>query len=435
MALSFRIHAVVPVRAAALALLATGALAAPVASPEINTSARAKLVLHGPWQPTGAPDPTNRVSGRPVAIEFGYRMFREPRLSANGYVACISCHQTDRAFTDGIARAQGLAPVDRNTPALANLRLMHWFGWAGNSDSLWMASLRPMLDSREFGSDAARVAHVVRVGDGLACRYLRSFGASPTAHTDERVMINTAKAIAAFVETLITGRTPFDRFRDALARGTGNANQDYPAAARRGAELFVGKGQCAPCHSRPNFSDGAFHAVETRVGVASGRRDAGREQGLADWRASPYNQYGRHGGRQARELAARASSEGHAATRGKFRTPSLRNVAVTAPYMHDGSVDTLIEAVGHAARDASWGAQREQGAESLSSLDKQDLVAFLETLTDAQATARQFPPMQPSTCPQAGSPTPRAVLGGGETASIHARSRTDQAQRRNPGAQ
>jgi cytochrome c peroxidase len=413
-----------------LALLATGALAAPIAPPEISTSARAKLALHGPWPPVSGVDLNNRVSGRPAAIEFGYRMFREPRMSANGYVACISCHQTDRAFTDGIARAQGLAPVDRNTPALANLRLMHWFGWGGNSDSLWMASLRPMLDSREFGSDAAHVAHVVRVGDGLACRYQRSFGALPTAHTDERVMVNTAKAIAAFVETLTTGRTSFDQFRDALARGTGQANDDYPAAARRGAELFVGKGQCAPCHSGPNFSDGAFHAVEPRLGVATGRADAGREQGLAEWRASPYNQFGRHSDHKARELAAQASARGGAATRGEFRTPSLRNVAVTAPYMHDGSVATLVEAVGHTARVEVWSAEGVRRPEKLSPLDRDDLAAFLETLTDAQAAARQFPPLQASTCPQAGSPTPGARAGSGERASIEASSRAAQAQRK-----
>ena len=428
--LQFHIHTVLSLRAAVLGLLSAGALAAPGAPPDISTSAREKLVLHGPWQLISGPDPSNRVSGRPAAIEFGYRMFREPRMSANGYVACISCHQTDRAFTDGIARAQGLAPVARNTPALANLRLMHWFGWAGTSDSLWMASLRPMLDSREFGSDAARVAHVVRVGDGLACRYQRSFGASPTAHADERVMVNAAKAIAAFVETLTTGRTPFDQFRDALARGAGLVHEDYPAAARRGAELFVGKGQCARCHSGPNFSDGAFHAVEPPSGVAASRADAGREQGVAEWRASPYNQFGRHSDRKSRELAAQAPARGDAAMRGEFRTPSLRNVAVTAPYMHDGSVDTLVEAVGHAARVDAWSAEGVRRPESLSSLDRNDLAAFLETLTDAQATARQFPPLQASTCPQAGSPTPRARAGSGETASIQASSRTAQVQRR-----
>jgi cytochrome c peroxidase len=420
-----------PVWAAALAVQAAGTLAASGPTPDVSAAARAKLALHGPWPPVSGPDPNNRLSGRPAAIEFGYRMFREPRMSANGYVACISCHQTDRAFTDGIARAQGLAPVDRNTPALANLRQTHWFGWGGNSDSLWMASLRPMLDSREFGSDAAHVAHVVRVGDGLACRYRRSFGASPLAHADERVMVNVAKAIAAFVETLTTDRTRFDRFRDTLARGTHQANDDYPAAARRGAELFVGKGQCAACHSGPNFTDGAFHAVEHRSGVAAGRADAGREQGLAEWRASPYNQFGRHSDRKARESASRESPRGDAATRGEFRTPSLRNVAVTAPYMHDGSVDTLVEAVGHAARAAPRGAEGVQRPAPLSSRDKTDLAAFLETLTDAQASAREFPPLQASDCPQSGSPTPRAHSGGAEAAPVQASSRSVQAQRSN----
>lgn len=225
------------------ATLLVGTSACVVAAPslpEVLAEVQTRILRHGPWPAVSGRDPSNRVSGDPAAVEFGYRMFREPRMSTNGYVACISCHQTDRAFTDAIARAQGLAPVGRNTPTLANLRLMRWYGWGGSSDSLWMASLKPMLDAREFGSDAARVAHVVRGGDGLACRYRSSFGALPTAHADERVMVNVAKAIAAFVETLTTGRTRFDEFRDAVARRDAAAVASYPSAARRGAELFVG---------------------------------------------------------------------------------------------------------------------------------------------------------------------------------------------------
>ena len=117
---------------ALLVATTTHAIAAP-ATHEAPAEVRTQLLLHGPWPVAVGRDPSNRVSGHPAAVEFGYRMFREPRMSTNNYVACISCHQTDRAFTDAIARAQGQAPVGRNTPTLANLRLMHWYGWGGSS--------------------------------------------------------------------------------------------------------------------------------------------------------------------------------------------------------------------------------------------------------------------------------------------------------------
>ena len=383
-----------------------------------------KLLGHGPWPVAPARDRSNRVAGQTAAIEFGYRMFREPRMSPSGYIACISCHQTDRAFTDGIARAQGLAPVGRNSPTLANLRLLHWYGWDGGSDSLWMASLRPMLDAREIGSDAARVAHVVRVGDGLACRYRHSFGAPPTAHRDELVMVNVAKAIAAFAGSLTTQRTAFDHFRDALARGDERAARAYPAAAQRGALLFVGKARCASCHAGPAFSDGGFHhldwgrgggAAASRAWAPAGRgddagaaADPGREAGLAFWRQSPYNRFSRHSDHPLRRTAADRSDIGDTALRGAFRTPPLRNVAVTAPYLHDGSAATLFDAVAHVA-SGGLPAQAAGGAagvlhEPLSVSDRHDLVAFLHTLTDAQAAVRSFPSRPPSPCPAAGSP-------------------------------
>ena len=388
-------------RIAATCVATSGAIVC-VGAP-FDAAAPAKLLAHGPWPAATARDPSNRVSGRAEAIEFGYRMFREPRFSPNGYVACISCHQTDRDFTDAIARAQGLAPVGRNTPALANLRLVHWFGWDGASDSLWMASLRPILDAREIGSDAGRVAHVVRIGDGHACRYRRSFGAWPSAHADLTVMVNVAKAIAAFAETLVTGPTPFDRYRDALAQGDDAGAARYPPAAQRGAELFVGRARCANCHAGANFTDGAFHRTGSGDAVASHGVDAGREDGLARWRLSAFNRFGRFSEVRVRPAAADLSAIGDTAQRGRFRTPSLRNVAVTPPYMHDGSVDTLDEAVTHHARAAgALEPADEPGqvprAEALSTREVADLVAFLETLTDAQGAARRFPPRARSPC-------------------------------------
>lgn len=365
------------------AALASAALAAPAV--DVRVAPEPALLAHGPWPAATGRDPSNRASGRPDAIEFGYHMFREPRFSPNGYVACISCHQTDRAFTDAIARAQGLAPLPRNTPTLANLRLQRWYGWDGASDSLWMASLRPMLDAREIGADAARVARVVRIGNGHACRYRRAFGAAPEAHGDLTVMVNVAKATAAFVETLVTGRTAFDTYRDALAQGDAAGIARYPEPARRGATLFVGRAACATCHAGPNFSDGRFHAAP--AGLTNGI-DAGREDGLARWRASVFNRFGRFSDAPAHPTRADLLAHADAAARGHFRTPSLRNVAVTPPYMHDGRFDSLDQAVRHGPGDAG----------QLSDADVADLVAFLSTLTDVQGAARQFPPRPRSPC-------------------------------------
>ena len=288
--------------------------------PPLQADAVAGILAHGPWPISPRRDASNRASGNAAAIAFGRRMFHEPRLSANGYVSCVACHQTDRGWTDAIARARGLAPVGRNTPTLTNAALNTWFGWSGASDSLWMASLRPMLDEREMGSNSAAVAHVVRIGDGLACEYRHAFGRAPDDVGDETLMVDVAKAIAAFLETLSTGRTPFDRYRDALASGEVQRSGRYPAAAARGLRLFVGRAGCANCHSGPNFTDGRFH-VATPVGP-----DAGRPSAIASLRESRYNLGSEFNDDPAQTAERVAGSGALAATKnapGTVQVPSL----------------------------------------------------------------------------------------------------------------
>jgi len=151
----------------------------------------ARIVALGPWPPAFGADPGNRASGRPMAIELGRRLFNDPRMSPVGYIACVTCHQTDRAYTDNKARAHGLGDLPRNTPALANLRLQRWYGWGGASDSLWMASLRPMLDAREFDSKPAVVARIYQRDDELARCYRAAFNADPGGDA-ERTTADTA---------------------------------------------------------------------------------------------------------------------------------------------------------------------------------------------------------------------------------------------------
>jgi cytochrome c peroxidase len=234
----------------------------------------------GPWPPAVARDPGNRVSGDRKAIELGRQLFRDPRMSPVGYIACVTCHQPDRAFTDIKARAHGLADLPRNTPALANLGLQRWYGWGGGSDSLWMASIKPILDAREFDGNAQLVRRLFVREPELAACYRSVFGVSALRGDVQRTVVNVGKALAAFVETLVTARTPFDDFRDAVVRGdAAAAAATYPASALRGLKFFVGRGGCVSCHGGSNFTDGMFHpgvVPPDRAAAALSLTDSGR---------------------------------------------------------------------------------------------------------------------------------------------------------------
>src|SRR5438874_10042745 len=190
------------------------------AQPLLTAEEQLRIVTHGPWPPPARHDSTNRVSGRREAIALGERLFFEPRLSGTGSVLCATCHVPFRAFQDARARAFGLAETERNTPTLLNVAFYRRYGWDGARDSLWSQSIRPLLEPREMRSSAAHVAALVR--KRFAPDYASAFGAPPPAD-DEAVLADVGKALAAYQETLITGRTPFDDFRDALERRDASA--------------------------------------------------------------------------------------------------------------------------------------------------------------------------------------------------------------------
>jgi cytochrome c peroxidase len=173
-------------------------------------------------------------------------------------------------------------------------------------------------------SSAAHVAGVVRGHADLAAQYEATFGVAPSTRADDALLLDVAMALAAFQETLTSPRAPFDDLRDALAAGAADA--PYPADARRGLRLFVGKARCAVCHAGPLFSDGELHASRIAGAKRSGR---------------------------------------------PVRTPSLRDVAATGPYMHDGSVARLCDAV-------RWHAGPRPA--TLTPAERRDLVTFLRTL-------------------------------------------------------
>ena len=369
-----------------LALAAFGVAAAPQALYPFSEEEIRRIVSHGPWPAPAGNDPSNRVSGRRAAIAWGEKLFHEPRLSVDRKVSCASCHDAKRDFTDGLARGRGLAGVDRNTPTVANVRFNRWFGWDGAGDSLWAQSLRPMLDPREMGSDISRIAATVRRTPALASGYRRAFGAAPPAD-DEVLAIDVAKALAAFQETIETGRTPFDEFRDALARGDRVAAARYPLAAQRGLAIFIGKGQCDVCHLGPAFTNGEFHDVGIPHFLASGSVDAGRYEGIKKLQANRHNLLGPYNDDPTRGTAMGTRHvEAQHRNFGEFKVPSLRNVARTAPYMHNGSLATLADVVRHYSEidENRLHADGERILKPLKLTDAEraDLIAFLESLSD-----------------------------------------------------
>ena len=352
----------------ALALVAAGS-ALPTDLPPSRGDELASIASLGPWPPAPARDASNRVSGRAEAVALGEALFHSTRLSTVGGVRCATCHEPWRRFTDGRTRALGAETGVRNTPSVLNVRLQHWFGWDGANDSLWSQSIRPMLDAREMHADAAHVARALRDDENLKRLYALAFGQAPPAD-DEAALVDAGKALAAYQETLVSERTPFDDFRDALVRGDGAAAARYPVAAQRGLMLFIGRGQCVACHAGPNFSDGEFHRSRIASKLQDGALDTGRTLGLQKLLASAYARSGRFND----EANATARPAPRPAEAGAFRTPGLREVGATAPYMHDGSIANLCDALQpHAAFEG-------RSAPALSLAERRDLVAFLRTL-------------------------------------------------------
>lgn len=346
--------------------------------------------------------------------DFGQHLFFDRRLSGDGRFSCASCHQPDRAFTDGLALPEAAGRGHRNTPTLINVADNPWFQWDGAADSLWSQTLLVVENPRELDNDRLNLAHTLYRHADLRTAYQRRFGplpplsegerfpahGSPHAAADSpggrawrrmapadqeavnRVMANLGVALAAWQRRLVRYDSPFDRFAAALAEDPDPPpDEAFPAAARRGLKLFVGEAQCTLCHSGPDFSNQAFHNLGLPVAE---HRDTGREQGLRRLAASPFNAAGPYAGDQddADRLRFLPPPE---SLRGAFKTPSLRNVARTAPYFHDGRFATLEQAVRFYLEppDGETLGKREGTLDLIPDLtDRQvaDLVAFLKTL-------------------------------------------------------
>jgi cytochrome c peroxidase len=317
-------------------------------------------------------------------VELGRRLFFEPRLSADRTVSCATCHDPKRAFTDGKRIAEGIGGRTgvRNSPTLLNAMFNAGQFWDGRAGSLEEQAKMPLINSIEMGNRSLdgvvdRIASMPEyTGD-----FGRVFGSAVTIE-------NIAKAIGAFERTLVSANSPLDRY---LA-GDVNAMSE---PARNGLTLFRGKARCGVCHAlNQNFAAFATFPFLTdmnyrNTGIAANYVGfdslARRAMAASRERSSePTTELLKH--ERAGELG-RFLISGNTLDVGAFRTPSLRNVELTAPYFHDGSAATLEDVVRYYVKGGNPNANRDWQLEpvSLTESEQRDLVAFLKALTSDDA--------------------------------------------------
>jgi cytochrome c peroxidase len=283
----------------------------------------------------------------PARIALGRHLFYDARLSRDNSVSCATCHRQSgsfgdppRPFTFGI---DGHLTA-RNSPTLANMAYNRSYLADGSAASLELQAIVPLLNPLEMAMDSVRLAAKVSSIKAYRGLFVAAYGDS--AVDFQRIL----KAIASFERSLLSGSAPYDRWKRGDAGVLGSA-------AIRGEGIFSGeKAGCAACHKGFNFTDQEFH----NTGLDTFAYDPGR-----------------------------IVFTGDSADEGKFKTPSLRNIALTPPYMHDGRFSTLAEAIGHYNSGGMPHRNRDPRIRplGLDAAETADLIAFLESLTDSAFAA------------------------------------------------
>lgn len=309
-----------------------------------------KRLDHPSWAMDSAHRP-NIPYDNPTTVEgvaLGRRLFYEKALSHDGTISCASCHIQQHAFSDPRRFSTEMHPGDpqRNSMALVNLAWSHFFFWDARAHSLELQAFEPVRDHREMFNSWPEVIQRLMERPGYEEQFEAAFG---TMLFDS---LHVVYALAQFERTLISFNTPFDRFH------YGCDSTAMTPAAQRGMALFFGKGHCSDCHELPTFQD---HGV-VNIGLDSIPVDKG--------------------------LGGRTGVAWHM---GRFKTPTLRNCAASAPYMHDGRFSTLREVVDFYADDVHLNTPNfsdhmfawKLGVVELDRSERADLVSFLEALTDS----------------------------------------------------
>jgi len=402
----------------AAALLVTAA-ATPAEETTFSPEEVRRLQRHSPV-PQVPPDETNAVADDPAAARLGQALFFDARLSPGARVSCATCHDPAKSWTDGRSLSRGVGTGSRNTLSLWNVGYNRWFFWDGRADSLWSQALKPMESPTEMGGSRLAVAWLVWSDAALRAAYTKLFGAPPDVEARRypraggpsaaepgpraawerlgaedhvavnRVFVGVGKAIAAFERRLVSRRSPFDVFVEGLREGDPGKEAALSVSAKRGLKLFLGRGNCHVCHAGPTFTDGEFHDLGVPPNDAVALPDIGRLAGIQvlledDSSAGGPWSDDRNGPRAGlvRYLTPRPE------VAGQVKTPSLRNVALSAPYMHEGQLAGLRDVLHYySTLEGRRGlpAQQERilAPLQLSEQEVDDLIAFLESLTDTR---------------------------------------------------
>lgn len=275
----------------------------------------------------------------PSKVALGERLFFDPLLSRDQTISCASCHLPELAFTDGVAKSEGIEGRIglRNSPTLVNVAYLPLLFWDGGALTLENQVFAPLQDHNEMDAELDRVLGRLHTAPSYVEDFERAFG-------EEATLRSLTQALAAFQRTIRSGGSRYDRFLD-------GDRQALSASQRRGLDLFENKANCATCHAGFLFSNLAF----VNNGLIVNEADSGRAR--ITLKAEDY---------------------------GKYRVPSLRNVALTAPYMHDGRFSTLMDVVVHYNHGGVATRNRHEAIMPLKLSDQEqtDLVAFLNALTD-----------------------------------------------------
>jgi cytochrome c peroxidase len=322
-------------------------------------------------------------------VELGDKLFHDKRFSSDGTVSCSTCHDVEKAFTDSpLSVSEGIRKLTgtRNAPTIINSVYFKTLFWDGRSPDLENQSLHPFLNPVEMGlKDHEPILKIVRTDP----EYAAAFKAVFIKSGDQITMKEVTQAIAAFERTIVAGDSPFDRWY------FGGDKKAMNPEAIRGFQVFVGQGRCVSCHvieqTQAMFTDNRFHNIG--VGINQIQKDVpdlageflkAKAQG-ADVDVAVLTD------KKTSELGRFAVSD-RFDDLGAFKTPTLRNIAVTAPYMHDGSLATLKDTVihynnggvtieGDRVNDFLSGGIRPLG---LTEQQIEDLVAFMEALTSPE---------------------------------------------------
>lgn len=316
----------------------------------------------------------------PEKIALGKQLFHDVRFSKTGRVSCASCHNPVRAFTDHSKVSQGIDQLQggRNAPTVINAAFLKTQFWDGRAADLEAQAIQPMLNPIEMGmADNEAILEVVR----RDADYREQFATVFAVSAEQIAIEHVAKAIASYERTLISGNSPFDRYYFE------NDQNAISQAAKRGLSVFYNQAACASCHTLDRnftlFTDHEFH----NIGVGYQRISSLMEL---------LNQRERVPRRRVEELAGEHTSElgrflvsNKIADVGAFKTPTLRNIEKTPPYMHDGSLQTLEEVVEYydsggavdGVRPLSRYIDPRIRPLRLTAQQKSDLVVFMRTLT------------------------------------------------------